>query len=74
MKKFIPLVSIVFLLAACSTTKTTIAPKVDPFTKATKGAIAKDGFIKTWWNDDKGRLMLSVDDVDKEFLLSLIHI
>ena len=68
MKKFIPLVSIVFLLAACSTTKTTIAPKVDPFTKATKGAIAKDGFIKTWWNDDKGRLMLSVDDVDKEFL------
>ncbi len=68
MKKLIPFVSLILLVAACTTTKSSITPKVDPFTKATSGAIAKEGFIKTYWNDDKGRLMLSVEDLNQEFL------
>jgi len=68
MKKLLPLFLVLFVLSACSGPKSTLAPKLDPFTKATQGAMAQEGFIKTLWNDDKGRLMMVVDELDKEFL------
>ena len=58
----------ILLFVDCTPTKTITQVKVDPFDKIVGKLAVQEGFINWYWDEDKGKIWLAVDQLDKDLL------